>query len=216
MPFSYLRGSRLVTVVTAALAGTALTLQGQRPVLASMLEQGMQLVYSSDGQSSPPWTIDSIVRDVSIGDHAGCIRIRLRLNPAQPTADTRIHCVDSLTMLNWDTRAGAIRPARPLGANAQLDIRQANGGRNQFATTQPTVERIRVERGPAIDTVSLDVIPTTVTTFDSTGKAVRRLRERFSVALATATGGVFEVADSTVPGGWRTTQVFNLALIRLP
>jgi hypothetical protein len=215
MPFSYLRGSRLVTVVTAALAGTALTLQGQRPVLASMLEQGMQLVYSSDGQSSPPWTIDSIVRDVSIGDHAGCIRIRLRLNPAQPTADTRIHCVDSLTMLNWDTRAGAIRPARPLGENAQLDIRQ-NGGRNGFATTQPTVERVRVERGPAIDTVSVDVVPTTVTTFDSSGKAVRRLRERFSVALATATGGVFEVADSTVPGGWRTTQVFNLALIRLP
>jgi hypothetical protein len=181
-----------------------------------MLQSGTQLVYSSDGAESPPWMIDSVVRDVSTGDRSGCVRIRLRLNPAQPTADTRVHCVDSLTMLNWDARAGVARPARPLGANAQLDLPQANGVRNRFETAKPAVERLQVVRGSSRDSVTIDVIPTTMTTYDSTGKAIRRLRERFSIALATATGGVFEVPDSTQPGGWRVNRTFDLVLIRQP
>ena len=181
-----------------------------------MLEPGFQLVYASNGAESPPWMIDSVVRDVSLGGRTGCVRIRLRTNPTQSIASTRIHCVDSLTMLNWDSLPKVWRPARPLGANSALDLPLPNGGRNRFEAGQPTVERIVIERGSRRDSVTVEVIPTILTTFDSTGKAIRRLRERFSVALATATGGIFELADSSHAGGWRLNQKFDLVAIRRP
>jgi hypothetical protein len=100
-----------------------------------------------------------------------------------------------------------------------MENRQANGGLVRFETLEPTVENIPLEGGSsgasAVPT-PIDVIPTTVTTFDSTGQIVRRLRERFSVALATATGGVFEVPDTTQSSGWRTIQRFELVAIRVP
>ena len=207
--------SRFILIVTAV-TGARLAQTGQRPALASMLEPGFQLVYASNGAESPPWVIDSVVRDVSLGGRTGCVRLRLRTNPTQAVASTRIHCVESMTMLNWDSLPKVWRPARPLGANSALDLPLPGGGRNRFEAGHPTMEKIVVERGATRDSVTVEVIPTTLTTFDSTGKAIRRLRERFSVALATASGGVFEVVDSTQAGGWRLNQTFDLVLLRQP
>jgi hypothetical protein len=122
-------------------------------------------------------------------------------------------------MFNWDERSSTARPVRPLGSRTTLEIAQASGGRVRFETTEPLVERIRLEQlstGAAAATTDIEVIPTTVTTIDSAGKIVRRLRERFSIALATATGGEFEVPDSTQAGGWRTVRRFELVAIRMP
>ncbi len=99
-----------------------------------------------------------------------------------------------------------------------MEMRQANGGLIAYQTAEPVVERVSVESiatGQIVLT-DIEVIPTTVTTGDSTGKVVRRLRERFSVALATATGGVFEVPDSTQATGWHTVRSFALVRIRKP
>ena len=185
--------------------------------LAVFLRPGMALVYSSDGVESPPWAIDSVQRLVSVGPHEGCVRIRLRTSPAQAVPDTRQHCVDGATMMNWDERAGTLRPARPLGARAVLEIPQANGGRVRYETGDLSVEQIPHQRGPTTTLpTAVGVLPTTVTTFDSAGRIVRRLRERFSITLATATGGVFEIPDSTQAGGWRVQRRFELVAIRQP
>jgi hypothetical protein len=194
---------------------------GQAPVegMASLLRPGMQLVYASGGVESPPWTVDSITRSLMLEGHTGCVRIFLRTTPTQPTAEARTYCTRETTLLSWDVRAAALRPARPLGLGTMMENRQANGGLVRFETLEPTVENIPLESGSsgasAVPT-PIDVIPTTVTTFDSTGQIVRRLRERFSVALATATGGVFEVPDTTQSSGWRTIQRFELVAIRVP
>lgn len=184
---------------------------------ASLLQPGMQLVYASEGVESPPWTIDSVTRELTFGARTGCVRIRLRTSPTQATPETRSHCVDSSTMYNWDDRSSTLRPARPVRPGASLDIQQASGGRNRFETGATSVERIRLEQLSTRETVApiaVEVIATSVTTTDSSGKVVRRLRERFSIALATATGGVFEVPDSTQAGGWRTVRAFDLVAIR--
>jgi hypothetical protein len=60
----------------------------------------------------------------------------------------------------------------------------------------------------------LRVVDTTVTTMDAAGKTVRRLRERYALSLATATGGRFETPDPEQPGQWRTQQIFELREIR--
>jgi hypothetical protein len=201
-------------VLGGLVVGLAMS-QAAPPSLGSLLQPGTQLLYGSDDARPSPWTIDSVVRDVSIGGKTGCVRLRLRL-PPQFAPQMRLHCVDRAMMFNWDSIAQILRAGRPLGAGGTLDIPQANGGRVQFAAAQPVLEWVRVERTTSPDSVAVRVIPTTVTTFDSTGKAIRRLRERFSVALATATGGVFEVADSSIAGGWRSSRKFDLVAIRYP
>jgi hypothetical protein len=71
----------------------------------------------------------------------------------------------------------------------------------------------------SVDTVSGRVIPvlvTTVTTLDSLGRPVRRLRERYAIGLATATSGTFEIPDSGTTGVWRPQQMFELRAIEQP
>jgi hypothetical protein len=213
----------LLTVATIALVLTTRLAVGQPSAgapesLASRLQPGMQLVYASDGIESPPWTLDSVTRNVTLGTRTGCVRLRLRTSPTQAVPDTRQHCVEGNTMLNWDERSASAQPARPLGARALLEIIQANGGRARFETGDAVVERIKVTPSSIAGEAptAIDVLPTVVTTMDSTGKIVRRLRERFSIALATATGGVFEVPDSTQSSGWRVVRQFELVAIRVP
>ena len=204
----------MVTLTAGPTGGQSAELAPDR--LASLLQPGMQLVYASDGVESPPWTIDSVTRHVTLGTRSDCVRLQLRTSPTQAAPETRQHCVDGSTMMNWDQRSGASRPARPLSARAQLEIVQANGGRVRYETGDAAVERITIGQAATGAPTALDVLPTTVTTLDSTGKVVRRLRERFSIALATATGGVFEVPDSTQSNGWRVVRRFELMAIRLP
>jgi len=44
----------------------------------------------------------------------------------------------------------------------------------------------------------------------------RRLARGYSVTLATATGGRFDIPDASAPSGWRTEQRFELGEIRGP
>ncbi len=54
----------------------------------------------------------------------------------------------------------------------------------------------------------------TVTTSDSTGRPKRRLRERYALSLTTATGGTFEMPDSSRGGAWHGQRSFELREIR--
>ena len=210
--------------LVAAFDGTGSAQAALSPPLleiGSLLVPGMQLVYASDGVPSPPWTIDSVVRFAAEGRPGrapmGCVRIRLRISPTQ-ASEARVHCLDSTTMVNLDERSGQSRPARPLLPGMSLELRQANGGLVSFETSKDAVDQIPFDNPSAEESPlwAMDVLPTTVTTRDSTGTVVRRLRERFSVGLATATGGVFEVPDSTQATEWRTVRRFELVQIRKP
>jgi hypothetical protein len=53
-----------------------------------------------------------------------------------------------------------------------------------------------------------------VTTFDAAGRPKRRLRERYAPSLTTATGGRFELPDSSRAGEWRGQRSFELREIR--
>lgn len=184
------------------------TAQPQKPEgLGGRLAAGTQLVYSSGGVETP-WRIDSIAADTIIAGRPGCVRLRLRLSPTQRDATTRAFCAAGETLFLWDERAGTLRVARPIAGGRSMDVSQAAGGSTRYETDAPATD--------TIDGMAFNVIPTTVTTRDSVGRTVRRLRERFSVELLTATGGVFEVPDSTQPGGWREERRFALVGIRIP
>ena len=185
--------------------------------IGELLEPGMQLFYSSQGIQPAPWTIFSVTRGVTIAGRSDCVRISLRTAPNQVVPETRVHCVRGTAMVNVDETTGSVRPGRPLVPEFKVAIPQPNGGQVVYETSQSVLENIQLQRGSAQPVgTPVDVLLTTVTTLDSAGKVIRRLRERFSIALGTATGGVFEMPDSTQAGGWRVVNRFELARIAIP
>ncbi len=191
-------------VFAAAVVGLAAPLAAQDAKPGSMLKTGMILVYSSNG-SETPWSIDSLSADTTLGSRTGCVRFRLRMSPTAPQA-TRAFCSDTAFLHAWDERASQLRQSRPLRPGVPMESRAPSGNVSTYEAGPEQVERI--------GGVAVTVIPTVVTTRDSTGRIIRRLRERFSLALLTATGGVFEAPDSASATGWRTQQAFELVAIR--
>ena len=169
---------------------TALIAAAAQPAerIGGMLRPGMQLVYESGGVKTP-WTIDSVVHDTTLGVRTACVRIRLRTAPDQTLAETRAYCADSMMMSTWDGATGQHRAARPLASAGYLRTMQRGGATSTYTTDEPVVETIGAAR--------LTVSPTTVISRDSTGRVTRRLRERFSIGLATATGGAFEIGRAS-------------------
>lgn len=173
--------------------------------LAAGLSPGLRLVYASGGTEQPAWTVDSVTHGVVVGARQGCARIALRTRPNQPTPELRLLCRSGDTLYAWNAAAAELRVQRPIGASMSIAISQANGGSVRYVTGE--VGRVEVS-GRAYGFVR-----TTVTTHDASGRVVRRLRERYATALATALDGSFEVPDSTAAGGWRETQRFVLARV---
>lgn len=188
----YLRMSKLALMLLAGLAAD--------------LRPGMQLIYASAGRDQPPWTIDVVERGLVLKGDADCARLGIRRRVGQTEADESRLCVDRDTLYAWDATARDWTPQRPVGPHMQLVLSRANGDSVRYETGAPGQE--------TIGGLLLQVVATTVTTFDPSGRPKRRLRERFALALATATGGVFEVPDDSTPTGWRTEQAFELRAIR--
>jgi hypothetical protein len=189
-------------LIAPALALAAV--QETSPPLGSSLTPGTQLLYESNGVTTP-WYIDSVNTSFAAGSESNCLRLVLRIGTG--AAQTRTHCVVGETMMNWSQNAGRLVAARPLSITT-MGISAANGGSVRFEVSPPAVDTIGTER--------FVVLPTVVTTLDSSGKAIRRLTERFAQALATATEGVFEVPDTARAGQWRISQRFRLTGIRRP
>lgn len=176
--------------------------------LGTQLESGMQLVYASDGAPQPAWTIDSLQFGVPLLDGAECTVIYLRRRPEQAAAEENRLCLARDTLYRWEARDSRWVISRPVGANMAWSVTRPNGDVVLYETGAATNERISARTIP--------VVLTTVTTADSLGQPKRRLRERYAVTLATATGGVFETPDPNNPGGWLTNRSFELREIRLP
>ena len=185
--------------IHAALAAAA-------PNLAADLRTGMLLVYASDGRDQPPWSVEFVEAGAALKENADCARLRIRRQPTQTQVEDSRLCVENRMLHGWDTARNAWLPQRPVGPGMELTLTRPNGDVVRYATGAETQE--------VIGAFQLRVLETTVTTTDSTGQPLRRLRERYAVTLATATGGRFEVPDQSAPTGWRTQQVFELKEIR--
>jgi hypothetical protein len=186
----------LVLVLIASTAGA------QSP--GSQLTPGMELVYASDGNEIPAWTVEA-KRDTAISG-ARCSIVSIRTNAAQP-AERRFTCLSNDSLMVFDPGSANLRLLRPVGNSMTAEVR----GRATVAIYETTMTHADTVSG-----VVLAVIPTVVTTRDSTGRVLRRLRERFAVSLGTAVGGVFEVPDRSMPGGWRIEREFELVRIVPP
>ena len=134
--------------------------------------------------------------------------MRIRRQPDRVEAPEERLCVERNVLHAWDANQAAWQPQRPVGAGMELRLPRPNGDTLHYKTTSITEE--------VVSGVRLPVVNTTMTTIDAAGKPKRRLVERYSVTLTTATGGRFEAPDSNAAGGWRTEQQFELREIRVP
>jgi hypothetical protein len=171
----------------------------------ALLSAGTRLVYTSGGQDSE-WLIERIVRDTALGGMQNCSVIQLRTSAAQTNPEVRRYCEQDNVLYTWDAALQQRRALRPLSPGSSIHTRGTDG------TTTSAFEAVSVGM-ETIGSHQLSVIATVVTTFDGAGRVTRRLRERFSPALATATGGVFEVPDSAATGGWRVVRTFELTRV---
>ena len=171
---------------------------------ASSLSAGMQLVYASGGVENSPWLVEAR-RDTIVGA-TRCSIVMMRTNPSQPT-ERRFTCLSNDSLLAFDPASANLRLLRPVGQSMKAEVRgRATVSTYETSTVQPDT----------ISGVVLDVLPTVVTTRDSTGRVLRRLRERYAVSLGTAVGGVFEIPDSAGKRGWRVEREFELVRIVRP
>ena len=170
----------------------------------SHLVAGMELVYASGGNEIPPWVVEAR-RDTSVSG-ARCSIVSIKTNPAQPT-ERRFTCLSNDSLLVFDPGSLNLRLLRPVGSSMKAEVR----GRATVATYETAAAH-----ADTISGVVLHVVPTTVTTRDTTGRVLRRLRERFAISLGTAVAGIFEVPDSSQSSGWRTEREFELVRIVRP
>ena len=132
------------------------------------------------------------------------VHLRRRPDPS-PSEESRL-CLANDTLYRWDVKLGDWTIMRPVGPRMSWTTRQAGGDVVRYETGRTAEEKIS---GRAIP-----VVHATVTTLDSTGRPKRRLRERYALSLATATGGTFEIPDSSRAGEWRGQRTFALREIR--
>jgi hypothetical protein len=173
--------------------------------VATALHPGTRLRYEGDVQPQPPGVIDSVQRGVSHAGQQGCVRVVLRTRGETAAPEVRLHCVAGDTLLVWSATGGQFRPQRPLSPGRQLTIGGANGTWQEVTTGPVEVDTIDAHR--------VLVVPTVLVTRGADRQPIRRLTERYAPSLATATAGVFEMADSSAAGGWRVVQRFTLVSI---
>ena len=192
-----------LALLTAACTGAAARAQSE----PELLPPGTELIYASEGAADAVWRVDTSAYGLEFGGRSGCRRVRFAPGGPRAGLDDRITCTAGDTLFAWDAPAGTWRVARPVAPLRVFTIPgQASVARYQ---TGEAAEE-------AIGALRLQVIPTVITTVDSSGAEVRRLRERNAPALGTATWGVFEVPDSAAPGGWRVSRAFRLKEVRPP
>lgn len=197
----------LAVAGAVALAGPA---RGQtaapesRP-LAGLLRDVTTLTYASDGALQPPWRVrhDGVLRR-DISGTSYCVRFVMQRGATASPADSSRLCVAGDTIFTVES-SGAVLATRPIGPDMTLVVPTRPRGTAHYQTLSAATD--------TISGIAIPIVLTTVTTRDSLGRMVQRLTERYAPGLATATRGEFSVPDSTVPGGWRMRQVFELKSI---
>ena len=178
------------------------------PVPGGLLQPGMELVYASNGRDQFPWRILTVRPDSALRGESACVTISQRRQAGEGPPEESQFCLANDTLYSWNVEQNEWRIARPVGAGMVYETSRPNGDIIRYETGETREEKL--------SGLTIPVVLTTVLTSDSSGHPKRRLRERYSLGLVTATGGVFETPDSTAPGGWRVQQEFELRTIRMP
>ena len=190
-----------------ALAGPARsqTVAPESRPLAGLLRDVTTLTYASDGALQPPWRVrhNGVLRG-EISGTSYCVRVVMQRGVTASPADSLRLCVAGDTIFSVES-SGAVRATRPIGPGMTLVVPTRPRGTAHYQTLSAATD--------TISGIAIPIVLTTVTTRDSLGRMVQRLTERYAPGLATATRGEFSVPDSTVPGGWRMRQVFELKSI---
>ncbi len=186
------------------LAGLLVLVTQQPPRPGAALVPGLQLVYVAGADTQPVWTIDSVEWDRTHDGRSGCSPIVLRTGA--PAADVRWLCRSGDTLFSWSaSRSNHWAPQRPVGGGVTLVLPRPNGGHATYAVAAVECD--------VVGDVRIATVVTTIVQSDSTGRALRRLRERYAPGLATATGGTFEIAEGQ---GWKVDRDFKLVALRYP
>ncbi len=177
---------------------------GQDRLREARLAVGVELTYSSGGQAGAPWRVELAERDLAIGGRTGCVRVRFAAGGPRAGPDTRTTCETDGILFSWNSTGQVWRASRPVAPARTLET---TTGASVFRYTTGSL---------ATDTIGqfiVRVVETTMTTTDSTGRTIRRLRERFAPGLGTATWGSFERPDPAAPDGWVVEREFRLTAI---
>jgi hypothetical protein len=196
-----------VALVTAWMVVSPRSIQ-QPARVASLLDEGMQLVYVSDGRTQAPWTVDSVRVGLPLRDGSDCATLSLRRGPQDPRPERSRLCLAADTLYRWDSKRNGWSVFRPVGPDMNLTVVRPNGDSVHYATG-PLGEDV-------VSGTAVQVVSTTVTTVDAQGRSRLRVRERYAVTLATATSGTFEVPDPTNRGSWVPQHTFTLKEMRSP
>jgi hypothetical protein len=173
------------------------------PRLGSALVPGMQLVYASGKDTQPAWTVDSVSLNLALQGREGCSRVVIDMQANTP--DERTLCRAGDTLVAWTPQTNSWTPQRSLGKTAAVVRPDRRGGRTTFEAEGTACESVGEAR--------LLTVGTTVLSTDSAGKPIRRLRERYSLTLTTATSGTFELPDGK---GWKVDRDFRLVALKYP
>jgi C-terminal processing protease CtpA/Prc len=196
MPRRSLLLAPLLLVIVPCVSPPANAQSPTAPGSALML--GMELVYASGGRESPPWRVDSLDLAVRVGGRSRCSVVRFG------PSDLRRTCLEGDTLYTARD-SGTPVPTRPVGPGMTMRVAGTRGRTLVYQTMGIDTHRITG--------FVIPVVATVVTTLDSTGRPVTRLRERFAPSLGTAVDGTFEVPAE---GGWAVQREFALVRIVRP
>ena len=154
---------------------------------------GLAAAYYAGHREASVCIVESLEQPSLIAGLTHCVRLTLRVAPSPAPPQIRAWCVQDWKLVAYDDSTLDFQPLRPVGPGMTLELPRPDGSRIVYETG-------RLERD-TVGTAVLEVVPTTVTTLDAWGRAIRRLRERYAVAIASATRGTFELPDSVAPYG---------------
>ena len=163
----------------------------------------MVLVYESNGEPQPPWTVVAVTADARLKEGAACAIVQIRRGPAPSSPPEVRLCIEGGDPLHVGRCRESLAAAAPVSGGRTLTLPRPKGETVVYETGGPLQA--------TIGGVNVPVILTTVTTLDASGRPIRRLRERYATSLTTAIDGEFEVAGS----GTRV-RVPDDAIVRAP
>ncbi len=171
---------------------------------ASGLSKGMKLIYSSNGEEQSPWEIKNIESDISLEGWKNCARLEISYGDG---AESRSECIteDGFLMVNY---GGGWRQSRPVYEKMILEKKNPSGSLVAKYTTSEFSNVL-------IGGVSYSALQTEVINYNPDGSIKNRLLEKYSVGMATALEGAFQIPDNHNDSGWQTVNAFHLSRVEV-
>lgn len=172
----------------------------------TLLRAGMTLVYQADGKPGDRWKVEKVEHDQEHAGQTGVTLIQYAASEPGGAPERRWRRTAGQELHAFDEETGTWEISRPIGPSMTWEKKDGSGRvTTRYETGTATTDRVGDQ--------ALSVLETNITFLDDKGQITRRLRERYCLALETATYGVFEIPDPAAPGQWKPTLEFALTEI---